>query len=63
MAVKRVLQVLRRVTEFKEYVLVTFKEEGERLLSCNRAKLRKKLPSRALIDHGKERPLWKGGDY
>ena len=33
MAVKRVLQVLRRVTEFKEYVLVTFKEEGERLLS------------------------------
>ena len=29
----------------------------------NRAKLRKKLPSRALIDHGKERPLWKGGDY
>ena len=34
MAVKRVLQVLRRVTEFKEYVLVTFKEEGERLLSC-----------------------------
>lgn len=34
MAVKRVLQVLRRVTEFKEYVLVTFKEEAERLLSC-----------------------------
>ena len=34
MAVKRVLQVFRRVTEFKEYVLVTLKEEGERLLSC-----------------------------
>ena len=34
MAVKRVLQVLCSVTEFKEYVLVTFKEEAERLLSC-----------------------------
>ena len=34
MAVKRVLQVLCTVTEFKEYVLVTFKEGAERLLSC-----------------------------